>query len=114
MNCTSTHRTTSAWGCNCQPTPTATTAHTDTTAPSQTNAWRESNTLWLKLNAARAVTLAMCSAIEDTNQDEGNFMHGLATASTDAIEAAMNALRDLERCIQAAGPTTHHTASAEG
>lgn len=108
MNCASTHRTTSAWGCNCQPTPTA------TTAPSQTNAWRESNTLWLKLNAARAVTLAMCSAIEDANQDEGDFMHGLATASTDAIEAAMNALRDLERCIQAAPHEPHHTASAEG
>lgn len=112
MNCASTHRTTtSAWGCNCQPTPTA---HTATTAPSQSNALNQSSALWLKLNAARAVALAMCSAIEGASPDQGEFMHGLATASADAIEAAMNALRDLERCIQAAGPTTHHTASAEG
>lgn len=112
MNCASTHRTTtSAWGCNCQPTPTA---HTATTAPSQSSALNQSSALWLKLNAARAVSRAMCSAIEDTNQDEGNFMHGLATASMDAIEAAMSALRDLERCIQAAPHEPHHTASAEG
>ena len=112
MNCASTHRTTtSAWGCNCQPTPTATTA---TTAPSQSNALNQSSALWLKLNAARAVALAMCSAIEGASPDQGEVMHGLATASTDAIEAAMNALRDLERCIQAAPHEPHHTASAEG
>jgi hypothetical protein len=76
-----------------------------------------SNTLWLKLNSARAVSLAMCSAIEETNTENGDFMHGLATASTDAIEAAMTALRDLERSIHAAThpPQPPHTAtSAEG